>query len=109
MRIEIPHNESDDGLTRELWTLMWEPHQGYRLVNVQHQIRVTKRSKFKVNAFLEWSYSHRTDVLHRLPKPTEIPLSVMMRATALVVDEARKAPVFIGFYNEESLYRERVK
>lgn len=103
MNVEVERNTSEDGLKRELWRLQYELDKGLRLTSVHHQVRASKRHKWRDEA--KWDHMDERPYASKLERPRTLPTSVREEALGWVVQAVREADVFIGWYNYRSQVR----
>jgi hypothetical protein len=102
-RIEIIRG---DDLVRKVW--VFDPdikHSGeflLRLISYYEQQRQTKRHKF---AGEKWDYLNERSYSSSLKRPTYIPPDVLSDAFQEMAARVAKATVYIGWLNEESIYK----
>lgn len=105
-RIEITHNETPT--SRELYVFdhnAWQ--RGTRLVLYAHQTRETTRHKFKGPAWN--SDDTRRPLGSQLCEPSEIPVEVLEKLKAALIDDVLSMTLYVGWFNEKHVYKDNLK
>ncbi len=94
----LTFDDPDGSQGRLAWTFQYSAQNGFRLERYAEETRKNKRCKW-VGLF--WSSMDERRYFSKFSRPVNIPANVIAEAKRTVAEQIHKAPVYIGWFNEE--------